>query len=392
MTNTVEMRRISHALAMASHTAEMYLRDEGYTQVEDELNDAVQEIIRAYTPGYNAESDPEYPEEYDDNDQPTHDALRYQRENTATVKVNWISVMGGPEVDIDVTFDFDRERVLVDAETLMVMATTWMQSGIVPDADAVASAAGILAVKPDSAGRYDVTMVGGGWAHWIDDRLDPETVPDEAQGAAVRAHAKVQCTSDDPSNHQGDTCPVHETEPSTLAAAFDAVNEALRTNEARERTGTCWLWENGYATRDDNDTLAGYMDSGSEQAHECAKLRLNSPCAFHTRYTDHNGEPTDDPRCEMGLCFGCINSELDTNPSGEAYTFHPALAVADEFYTDQSYRTRVIEAYAALGVTLREDETGEPDVTDFDPGPEVDDEGGMSEYRHAWTPEQDPIG
>ena len=31
----------------------------------------------------------------------------------------------------------------------------------------------------------------------------------------------------------------------------------------------------------------------------------------------------------------------------------------------------------------------EPDVPSFDPGPEVDDEGGMSEYRHQFAPEKD---
>jgi hypothetical protein len=31
--------------------------------------------------------------------------------------------------------------------------------------------------------------------------------------------------------------------------------------------------------------------------------------------------------------------------------------------------------------------TDEPETDKYDPGPEVDDEGGMSEYRHAWPGE-----
>ena len=46
------------------------------------------------------------------------------------------------------------------------------------------------------------------------------------------------------------------------------------------------------------------------------------------------------------------------------------------------------EAFTALAETLAEPEPDEePPVDEYDPGLEVDDEGGMSEYRHAWPGE-----
>lgn len=35
------------------------------------------------------------------------------------------------------------------------------------------------------------------------------------------------------------------------------------------------------------------------------------------------------------------------------------------------------------------EEPDEPEPVEYDPGPEVDDEGGMSEYRHQWP--DDPV-
>ena len=72
--NTLEQRRISHELVEAWE--DVYAAYGPFeVPVRDRMHGAMDAIIAAFTPGYNAESDPEHPEEYDENDQPTADAL-----------------------------------------------------------------------------------------------------------------------------------------------------------------------------------------------------------------------------------------------------------------------------------------------------------------------------
>lgn len=81
MANTVEQRRISHELVEAWQEVEQTLRDECEAPSEFEhdhvsrMYAAMDAIIAAFTPGYNAESEPEAPEESDANGKPTADAL-----------------------------------------------------------------------------------------------------------------------------------------------------------------------------------------------------------------------------------------------------------------------------------------------------------------------------
>lgn len=73
--NTVEMRRISHRLVEAWW--EVLANNEVDDRDAEAMHTAMDAIIAAYTPGYNAESDPEYPEEYiPGTTEPTADALR----------------------------------------------------------------------------------------------------------------------------------------------------------------------------------------------------------------------------------------------------------------------------------------------------------------------------
>jgi hypothetical protein len=66
------------------------------------------------------------------------------------------------------------------------------------------------------------------------------------------------------------------------------------------------------------------------------------------RYFDHNGNRTDDPRCELGFCVDCIEHVLDG--SGAPV---PALSTADPaFRTDATYRAEVMTALRVAGVTL----------------------------------------
>lgn len=69
-------------------------------------------------------------------------------------------------------------------------------------------------------------------------------------------------------------------------------------------------------------------------------------------YIDHSGEPTDDPRCWLGLCVECIDDSL---ARGEVPPV-PALSTHDPRYlTQQSYRDAVRNAYERIGVTYREE-------------------------------------
>lgn len=64
-----------------------------------------------------------------------------------------------------------------------------------------------------------------------------------------------------------------------------------------------------------------------------------------------------------------------------------AIADARSFLAGQPIPARdLIERLAAIVADAYGDpyaEENEPEPDDYDPGPEVDDEGGMSEYRHA---------
>ena len=75
--NTVEQRRIAHELVEAANAVTRRL-DSGIPGAREDvlrLETAMDAIIAAYTPGYNAESDPEDPEEYDSEGKPTAAAL-----------------------------------------------------------------------------------------------------------------------------------------------------------------------------------------------------------------------------------------------------------------------------------------------------------------------------
>lgn len=74
-------------------------------------------------------------------------------------------------------------------------------------------------------------------------------------------------------------------------------------------------------------------------------------------YYDHNGNRTADPRCELGLCFQCIDSDLAIGQTPVV----PALSTHDPLYaTDGAYRLRVGRALALAGVTLRDDDEACP--------------------------------
>ncbi len=64
MGNTVEMREISHELVLAWKAVE---REHGI-HYNERMQSAMDAIIAAYTPGYNAETPPDLPEEFDLND------------------------------------------------------------------------------------------------------------------------------------------------------------------------------------------------------------------------------------------------------------------------------------------------------------------------------------
>lgn len=75
-------------------------------------------------------------------------------------------------------------------------------------------------------------------------------------------------------------------------------------------------------------------------------------------YTDHDGYPTDDPRCELGLCVECLDDALASAGVEQRLVFRiPALSVADtRFGSDPAYRDKVIGAFKNAGITLREGE------------------------------------
>ena len=75
----------------------------------------------------------------------------------------------------------------------------------------------------------------------------------------------------------------------------------------------------------------------------------------------------------------------------EAAVLHEArqrAGLADEAYLPVS--EELFELLTGLAAALAgEDDEPEPD--EYDPGPEVDDEGGMSEYRYAITAGEEPL-
>jgi hypothetical protein len=77
-------------------------------------------------------------------------------------------------------------------------------------------------------------------------------------------------------------------------------------------------------------------------------------------------------------CAGC-----------EAYPAYPE-GLCDDHAADQD----LCDAYEALGRELgievnRPGDLAEPEPEEYDPGPEADDEGGMSEYRYAVLPAEE---
>lgn len=59
------------------------------------------------------------------------------------------------------------------------------------------------------------------------------------------------------------------------------------------------------------------------------------------RYFDHDGIPTEDPSCELGFCFECIDHWLGI---GQVPVI-PALSTHDpRFFSDIIYQKRVMEA------------------------------------------------
>jgi hypothetical protein len=98
----------------------------------------------------------------------------------------------------------------------------------------------------------------------------------------------------------------------------------------------------------------------------------------------------------------CAAREIDegraseTQPSLGLAQVHATLALAAAFACARLGELPVWDADAwqdAAGTApepfaVDEDQADEPEPEEYDPGPEVDDEGGMSEYRHA-LPGQD---
>lgn len=80
--NTDATRTISHELVLAWEAIERHLNtayghsDPDVQSDSIEMQSAMDAIIAGFTPGYNAESNPLWPEEYDEDDQPTDAALR----------------------------------------------------------------------------------------------------------------------------------------------------------------------------------------------------------------------------------------------------------------------------------------------------------------------------
>lgn len=66
---------------------------------------------------------------------------------------------------------------------------------------------------------------------------------------------------------------------------------------------------------------------------------------------------------------------------GSARAFASSVAF-DRDEDAETFATVAVVLAAALTSEPEPDELAEPEPDDYDPGPEVDDEGGMSEYRH----------
>lgn len=93
MANTAEQRRISHELVEAWQAVELTLNEKPWDPAIHmavlRMQSAMDAIVAAYTPGYNAESDPDFPEEYvPGTNTPTADALRDQWDHSDEDSVN----------------------------------------------------------------------------------------------------------------------------------------------------------------------------------------------------------------------------------------------------------------------------------------------------------------
>lgn len=84
------------------------------------------------------------------------------------VTLNWLSMMGGPQVDIEAEVDDLLRTVTVDASTLEVMAASIESDGPLDDEGNAATATAIRETPALPDGRYDVTELGGGYSLWMD--------------------------------------------------------------------------------------------------------------------------------------------------------------------------------------------------------------------------------
>jgi hypothetical protein len=76
--------------------------------------------------------------------------------------------------------------------------------------------------------------------------------------------------------------------------------------------------------------------------------------------------------------FQPAGSEIYTNEAGEP-TGWGSPESAEDYYCDNcgySHGTTCVDPYGL------DEEIEEPPIEEHDPGPEIDDEGGMTEYRH----------
>lgn len=67
----------------------------------------------------------------------------------------------------------------------------------------------------------------------LGERIARSTVGDVLEHKEARA-SRLECTSDDPSNHQGDTCPIHEAPESNFPALETKANDGIVSAEELE--------------------------------------------------------------------------------------------------------------------------------------------------------------
>ena len=83
----------------------------------------------------------------------------------ATTTLVWISVLGAAETLIEATLR--DQRVLVDRDTLHLMASSAREANLTGEAETSAFCEAIRHAPQDGvSGLYDVTDLGGGWDEW----------------------------------------------------------------------------------------------------------------------------------------------------------------------------------------------------------------------------------